>query len=183
MFADDTKLFLCHQNIDTLFKRFHQELKKIGDWFKANKLSLDNRKSKYTLFHKKSFKDKLPLKLTALKIAEDNIERKTAIKFLGVMLDENISWEEHICTVETKLAKNIGLLYPAKTLLEERSIKNIYFAYMHSYLNYVNIVWASTYRTKLKRIHFHQKHAVRIVFNEGKPKQSRPVLCCDQSTP
>ena len=166
MFADDTNLFLSHQNINTLFKIFNKELKKIGDWFKANKLFLNNRKTKYTLFHKKSFKDNLPLKLPALKIADKNIERKTAIKFLGAMLDENKSWEEHICTVETKLAKNIGLLYRAKSLLEEKSLKSIYFAYIHLYLNYANIAWASIYRTKLKTIHFHQKHAVSIVFNE-----------------
>ena len=49
------------------------------------------------------------------------------------MLDENISWEEHIRTVETKLAKNIGLLYRAKPF------ESIYFAYIHSYLNYANI--------------------------------------------
>ena len=76
------------------------------------------------------------------------------------MLDENVSWEEHICTVETKPAKYIGLLYRAKSLLEE---KITYFAYIHLYLNYTNIAWASTYRTKLKTIHFHQKHAARIV--------------------
>ena len=92
------------------------------------------------------------------------------------MLDENISWEEHIRKVETKLAKSIGLLYQGKPLLEEKSLKSICFAYIHSYLNYCNIAWASTYRTKLKTINFHQKDAVRIVFNEGKITQSRPLL-------
>ena len=71
------------------------------------------------------------------------------------MLDKNISWEKHIRTLETKLAKNIGLLYRAKLLLEEISLKSIYFAYIHSYLIYANITWASTYRTKLKTIYFH----------------------------
>ena len=71
------------------------------------------------------------------------------------MLDGKISWEEHIRTVEMKLAKKIGLLYYTKSLLEEDSLKNIYFAYIHSYLNYANIAWA-----KPKTIHFHQKHAV-----------------------
>ena len=70
------------------------------------------------------------------------------------MLDENISWEEHIHMVETKLAKNIGLLYCEKPLLEEKSLESIYFAYIHSYLNYANISWVSTYRTKLKKINF-----------------------------
>ena len=61
-------------------------------------------------------------------------------------------------------------------MLEEKSLQSIYFAYIHSYLNYANIAWASTYRTKLKTIHFHQKHAARIVFNEDKLTQSCPLL-------
>ena len=92
------------------------------------------------------------------------------------MLDENITWEKHIRTIESKLAKNIGLLYRAKPLLQVKSLKSIYFAYIHSYLNYANIAWGSTYRTKLKTIYFHQKHAVCIVFNEDKLTHSRPLL-------
>ena len=109
IFADDTNLFLSHQNINPLFKILNEELQKNGDWFKANKLSLNNRKTKYTLFHKKFSKDDLPLKLLALKIADSKIERKTAITFLEVILDKNISWEEHTRTFETKLAKNFVL--------------------------------------------------------------------------
>ena len=92
------------------------------------------------------------------------------------MLDENISCEEHIRTAETKLAKNIGLLYRTKPLLEEKSPRSIYFAYIHLYLNYANTAWASIYRTKLKVNHFHQKHAVCIVSNEDKLTHSRPLL-------
>ena len=79
-----------------------------------------------------------------------------------------MSCEEHIRTIETKLPKNIGLLYRAKTLLEEKCFKSIHFAYIHSYLNYANIAWASNYRTNLKTIHFHEKYAVCIVFSVGK---------------
>ena len=73
-------------------------------------------------------------------------------------------------------AKNIELLYRAKTLLEEKSLKSIYFAYIHSYLNYANIVWATTNRTKLKTIHFNQKHDACIASNENKLTHSRLLL-------
>ena len=144
MFADDTNLFYSHKNIHQLFAKVNEELEKIGDWFKANKLSLNNKKTKYALFHKNSIKDDLPLKLQDLKIANNQIERKKAIKSLDVMLDENVNWQEHIRTVENKITKNIGLLYRAKYLLNESSLKCIYFANIHSYLNYANIAWAST---------------------------------------
>ena len=68
------------------------------------------------------------------------------------MLDENILWKDNIKTTEKKLAKNIGLLYRAKPHLGEMSLKTIYFSYIHSYLNYANIAWASTHITKLKSL-------------------------------
>ena len=77
-----TLTFFCLITINTLFKIFNKKLIKIGDWSKANKVSLNNRKNKDTLFDKKSSKDDQPLKLPALKIAGNIIERKIAIKSL-----------------------------------------------------------------------------------------------------
>ena len=84
------------------------------------------------------------------------------------MLDKHISWIDHVRTIENKIAKNIGLLYRASQFLDEDSLKTVYFSYIHSYLNYANIAWASTYATKLKRVYLKQKHAVHIVFNKDK---------------
>ena len=67
MFADDTNIFYSHQNISSLFMTVNNELDKIGKWFKANKLSLNVKKTKYTFFHKNYIKDDIPLKLPALK--------------------------------------------------------------------------------------------------------------------
>ena len=147
--SQTTNLFFSNRNILTLFLTVNNELHKIGEWCKANRLSLNIKETKYTFFHKNSVKNNIPLKLPELKIANRAIERTNAIKFLGVLLDENINWKNNICSVEKKLAKNIGLLYRAKYFLDESSLKTVYFSYIHSYLNYANIAWASTYQTKL----------------------------------
>ena len=68
-------------------------------------------KNKYTLFHKKSVRDNIPLKLSDLKTANKSIKKTISIKFLGAMIDEKIIWEDHIYTIEKKLAKNLGLLH------------------------------------------------------------------------
>ena len=52
MFADDTNLFYSHHDIKTLFSPVNEELEKLGDWFIANRLSLNIKKTKYTFFHK-----------------------------------------------------------------------------------------------------------------------------------
>ena len=63
-----------------------------------------------------------------------------------------------------------------RQFLDKESLKTIYFSYIHSYLNYANIAWASTYFTKLKTIHYQQKHAARIIFDEDILTDFRPLL-------
>ena len=84
-------------------------MEKVSEWFKANRLSLNIKKSNYILFHQNSTKDDLALILPVLKIANSVLKRQASNKFLGVMLDENISWKNYIKTVENKFSKNIGL--------------------------------------------------------------------------
>ena len=91
IFADDTNLFYSHNNIKILFKNANDELEKISQWFKANKLSLNEGKTKFTLFHKLRDKDNLPLQLPNLKISNNEIKRSSSIKFLGVLVDENLT--------------------------------------------------------------------------------------------
>ena len=67
MFADDTNLFYSHNNIKILFKNENDELEKNSQWFKVNKLSLNEGKTQFTLFHKLRDKDNLPLQLPNLK--------------------------------------------------------------------------------------------------------------------
>ena len=104
------------------------------------------------------------------------IERKRFIKFLGVISNKCNTWKDPIRTVENKTAKNIGLLYWAKQLLNTSSLKSIDFSYIHRYLNYANIAWARTWNNKLKTTNITQNHFVRIIFNGDRLCHSRPLL-------
>ena len=65
------------------------------------------------------------------------------ISFLGILLDENLSWREHLKLMENKIAKNIGLIYKAKPYLNKGSLLASYFSYIRSHINYANLVWGS----------------------------------------
>ena len=130
--------FYSCQNTNDLLSTVNSELECINQWFKANKLSLNPKKTKLTLFHKKSSKNEIS-GIPNLKIGSKNIEKTSSIKFLGVMLDEHISWNDHIKTVESKLTKNIGLLNRDSYFLSKYFLKTNYFFYIHSYFNYANI--------------------------------------------
>ena len=163
MFADDTNLFCSGKHIKTLFQTANIELEKIAIWFQANKLSLNESKTKFTLFHKSWDKDNLPLKLPILKINNFEIKRTTSIKFLGIMVDENLTWNDHIHILQNKLSKNIGLLYRAKPYFDKNTMTTLYFSFFHSYLNYGNIAWASTTKSKRRKIASQQRQAVNAM--------------------
>ena len=64
------------------------------------------KKAKYSIFHKPSKKDDIPLVLPKLNINNNKIAPTESIKFLSVLLDENLSWKTHIKYIENKISKN-----------------------------------------------------------------------------
>ena len=142
-----------------MFSLVNQELQKINEQFEC-------------LCHKPRRKDDLPLLLTRLLMKKYKVERVKSIKFLSVLLDENLSWKDHIKYIEHKVAKSIGLLHRAKLFLDKSSLLTLYYSYIHIYLNYADLSWDSTKRTNLKKLLSQQKHAVRIINNR---------TCCDHT--
>ena len=139
------------------------ELKKISEWFQANKLFLNEDKTRFTLFHKLQDRDSLPLQLPVLKINNYEIKRSTSVKFLGVMVDEHLNWKDHINVIENKLSKNLGLLHKAKQFLNAKAMKSLYFSFIHSYLTNGNVVWCSTSMNKTKKLFSKQKQAIKRI--------------------
>ena len=119
MFADDTNRFLTHKDISYLFETANLQLERINLWFMSNKLSLNVSKTKYLFFHKPSKRMDISLLLPKLNINNSEIERSECLKFLGVLLDEHLCWKEHIKYNESKIAKNIGLLYKPKHYIDK----------------------------------------------------------------
>ena len=109
--------------------------------------------------HKASRRDDLPLVLPKFSINNQVIKRRASTKFLGILLDEILSWKEHLKLTKNKVAKNIGLIYKTKPYLNKDSLLALYFSYIHSYINYASLVWESTHRVYLRKINSEQKHA------------------------
>ena len=75
------------------------------------------KKTKYLFFDPISKANNLQLRPPTLEINNNIIERQPHIKFLGVLLDENLSWKPHINKIQSKIAKNLGLFYKARNLI------------------------------------------------------------------
>ena len=69
----------------------------------------------------------------------------------------------HIQILENRFSKKIGLLYRAKPDLDKNTMTTVHFSFFHSYLNYGNINWASTTKSKLRKIASQQTQAVNAI--------------------
>ena len=108
----------------------------------------------------------------------EEIKREKSLKFLGVIIDENIILPGNTTqeSLKTKSLKNIGILYTASKYLNFKCLAKIYFSLIHSYINYANIVWGSSNRTGLKKILLKQKQAMRIIFHKHYLSHAKPLM-------
>ena len=102
LFADDTNLFLCHKNLDTLEKTMNHELRKIASWLSANKLSLNIKKTHFIIFKSRG---KKPNQNISVKINGQPIEQVKNTKFLGLHIDDELTWKYHTDQVVIKYQK------------------------------------------------------------------------------
>ena len=116
--------------------------------------------------------DYVPLHLPTPTFNNIKVKRENYVKFLGVIIDENL---KHTEVTKNKISKNIGVLYRASHLLNFKNLK-IYFCFVHIYIGYANIAWASTFKTKLQGILKKQKHAAKLIFHANRFDHSRSLL-------
>ena len=115
MFADDTNLY-SHKNIKILFKIADSELKLVNE-----------AKTKYVLFHKVTMFDSLPLLLPTMTFNNIEIKGENSVKCVGVIIDETLTWKNHIEFVENKISKN---LLSSFTFVQKPS-ENLFLLHSH----------------------------------------------------
>ena len=161
LFADDTNIFFSHKSIDSLLSIVNAELIHVAEWFKANKLSLNLGKTNYVLF--RSRRKSVPPTDHILSIDSIPIAQVYSSKFLGVYIDQHLTWKDHINNISTKVAKNIGILSRVSYLLPAKVKLSLYYSLVYPYLIYCNIAWASNYPSRLNRLSILQRRVVRII--------------------
>ena len=136
LFADDTTLYYSHSNPSYLKWALEGDLYLIHDWFKANKLSLNISKTVYMDF---SPRPTIP----KIKFGDLELLSTKETKFIGINLDNNLSWGHHFNILYNKLLLNKRLLALTKNTLSIMAKVSIYNAHICSHLTYTKVVWGS----------------------------------------
>jgi len=140
-FADDTTAVGTGQNREQTEIDINNELDKLYKWFCMNKLTLHPDKSRYVVYTRDKLVD---LKLGGKKLMRCGYGlQEEGVKFLGVLIDENLDWKLHIKSVKKKIGKGNYLLWRYKSKLTEKMKKVIYESFVRSHITYCLPVWGA----------------------------------------
>jgi len=173
LFADDTNIIYEDRNLSELIQIVNSDLEKVADWFRVNKLSLNVDKTKFIVFQKASSNEIIPNNIV---INNTKIIQTKSMSFLGVIIQENLKWNEHIAFKSNKISKINSLLYRLKHVVPECVLLNIYNALIVPHLSYGIVAWGSAPQSLLKRLVILQKKSLRTISNSRNNCHTAPLF-------
>ena len=159
-FADDSSLFLSGNKPDDLISEMNNEMEYITDWLSTNKLSLNIDETHYMLFKSKG---RYSVITKDLIINEVKISQVEKTKFLGVYINNVLSWKDHIQYIEGKIARSIGAVIKARKVFNQETLRTLYYTFIYPCFNYCLEAWGNTYSSYLDPLSKLQNRALRVI--------------------
>ena len=151
----------------------NRELRHVKKWLEANKLALNIEKKIFFVFHSPAKKFNEPI---ILKFGHKKITRANRVKFLGVLLDETLSWRSHLVELSRKLARSVGIFYKLRHCVPLDTLVSIYYALFYPFLTNGIFVWGATYENLLKPVLTAQKKVIRAIIFSEQTAHSSPLF-------
>ena len=173
LYADDTSLYITGSNIEEMINCMNEELVKIVEWLNINKLTLNVQKTEYIIFAPGRKKIGTSANIS---INGNIINRVSEIKFLGVIIDHKLLWQNHTHHVKMKVSKNIGILCKGKKIFKKSTLVTMYNSFINPYIAYCLEIWglcAKKYSEPIIRL---QKLCCRIITGVPKRTPSAPLF-------
>ena len=165
-------MFHVGSDILTMVATINNEIAKVNEWLKANKLSLNVDKTNFMLFSPRNRN----IPIIDIKIDGNSIERVYETKFLGVIIDENLSWGPHIRYIKNKISKSIGIILKGRKVFDTEILLSLYNTLVYPYLSYCIQVWGSAYNSLLSNLIKLQKRIIRIISGVPPQTHSEPLF-------
>ena len=180
LFAGDTNLLYVDTNLQPLEKTVNKELLKVSDWLNANKLTLN-----YVIF--RPYQRKLNYSVNIEMI--DNctqipttLQCEDHVKYLGVLLDSNLSWKFQINNVALKISRTVGVVARLRHFVPRTTLLNIYQSLILPYLTYGLAAWGQAAKTHLKKILVLQKRVLRLMYFAEPRVHTMPLFISSKIT-
>ena len=174
LYADDTTLYILGRNCYFLQQKAQSDLNSLSMWLKSNYLSLNEQKTKYMIIHKKEKYICFNFNLFANGIL---LERMSHFKFLGIHIDEHLTWKYHCDVLLNKRKQSNYVLNRVRNYIPTGCLRDLYYAHFNSHLVYGIVLWGnSSSKAQIDGIFKQQKLAIRIVTNQPYYSHSEPLF-------
>ena len=140
MYADDTSLCKAFGTARDLSDELIPEFVNICEWIKMNKLALNVLKTEFMIIgtsQRLNILDQSPATTPYIMSVDGcQIRRVKSIKYLWLIVDDTLTWNEHVDYISTKISKNIGIIKRVRTFLPQHSLLTLYRTLIEPYLRY-----------------------------------------------
>ena len=164
LFADDSNVFVTAKNPATLKSLMNEVVGKMCEWFKANKLTVNAKKTQFSIFTQPN--KNVPQVLNSIKVLGKHIKRSESAKYLGIHLDDKLKWQAHIDDLAGRLTKTVQAFKIIKNYMSPKHKLSFYFAYIYSRIQYGIELYGSACQKSLKKIQIKQNRALKVLFNK-----------------
>ena len=172
LFADDTTLFCSGPDFPTLVNKCNVDLVKVSEWLVANRLTLNINKTFSMIFSNRQYE----ADNYSIRIDNEIIPYVSSGKFLGVVMDRFLKFDNHVSEICGKLSKSVGILKKLREYIPGKQLIDLYYNFAYPYLVYCNLVWGKTNDTHLKSLRTPQKKIIRIVTNQHYLSHTSPLF-------
>ena len=172
LFADDTSLLFSNKDLQLMEHCINLDLNSLLEWLNVNKIALNATKTEAILFRnaRKHLNYNIKLELNG-----NQLQFTSNVRYLGVTIDEFLSWSYHLNTLASKLRKSNGILSKLRHYLPAPSMISIYHALFNSHLSYASQIWGQNLPLN-SRILKLQKSAIRLITFSDYTAHTKPLF-------
>ena len=161
LYADDTSLFYSGKSIASIAEQAQVDLDLLHTWLQSNLLTVNTSKTNYIIF---AAKNKKIGEYNPLTINGERINKVNKEKYLGLILDSQLSWVPHIESVRNKLTSLTGALRNVARCLPREVRYIIYNSMVKSHLDYLVEVWGTAAKSNLQPLLIAQNKVIKALF-------------------
>ena len=172
LYADDSNIFVSDVSIENCVKNMNNGLNAIKLWMCCNRLTLNVDKSCYMLFKRRGHVDGH----IGVKIDNLDLNRIDSAKFLGVSLDERLSWRVYAANIAGRISKFVPILYSVRSNVDLKSMKIIYYALIYPNIIHCNSVWGNRCAIYLSPLELALKKIVRVMTFGSRYEHTPPLF-------
>ena len=162
MYADDTSITYASSDIHKINECVNSDLSKIHNWLAANKLTLNMSKTEFLLIGTRQKLSNLPEKPN-LAIDCKPVHQVSVSKSLGVQIDENLNWTNHVNMISKKISSGINAIKRVRHLVPLETLLTVYNALVQPHFDYCSAVWGNYSKGLSDKLQKLQNRAARII--------------------